>query len=424
MSVPYWLLREARATMAALRLDADALHALAARRLAALLADAERHVPACVAPIARARAAAAAADPFAVLAALAPVTKPELRAQGPSALRGGRLEAAWRASASSGSTGEPFRVAYDPRAWAVLKVLVKLRARVACGVRPTDRVAILDAIPVTDEGRLPLERLGRLRRISVLQPAERVAEALAAFRPQAIYGLPSALLEVAPALARLGGVPGARGLFTSGELLEVRTRRALEAAYGAPVFDVYGTSETKEIAWECRAGGRHVNADVVHVEVLDEAGRVLPPGEEGDLVVTSLLNRAMPLLRYRTGDRGALQAGRCTCGLAFPLLGVVTGRRADVLEFEGGLRVSPYALTCALERVEPLERYQVVQLDRATLRVRARVPASADREATGARIRAALRSEVSPLLQVEVEYVDRFATGARAKFRVVEPLSR
>ena len=68
-------------------------------------------------------------------------------------------------------------------------------------------------------------------------------------------------------------------------------------------------------------------------------------------MATSLVNHAMPLLRYRMGDRGSLLPGRCECGLAFPLLGVVTGREADMLELQGGRRVSPYALTCALERV-------------------------------------------------------------------------
>ena len=259
-------------------------------------------------------------------------------------------------------------------------------------------------------------------RISILQPAASVAAQLAAFRPHTVYGLPSALLEVADSLRDAGDL-GVRRIFTSGELLRPAVRQAISEGFGARVFDVYGSSETKEIAWECVAGSMHVNADVVRVEVLDDADRPLPAGVEGDLVATLLVNRAMPLLRYRIGDRGSLLAGRCPCGHPFPLLGVVTGRRADVLVLADGHRVSPYALTCAMEQVGDVLRYQVTQLDPARLRVRAILDPSADRLRIAGRIRAAMQGEVAHFLETDVEFVDRLPTGPRAKFRVVEPLT-
>ncbi len=112
---------------------------------------------------------------------LLPVGKSELRAAGTATLDGGRVHADWKWSSSSGSTGEPFRVYYEPRAWATLKHLVKLRARMACGVRVTDRVALLDATPPSqDRGRVgPLSRVAR---VSVLQPAETIADQLRCLR--------------------------------------------------------------------------------------------------------------------------------------------------------------------------------------------------------------------------------------------------
>ena len=264
------------------------------------------------------------------------MTKRDLREAGDAALRDGQLRSSWWASQSSGSSGEPFRVYYDARAWSMLKYLVKLRSRRAAGVALGDRVAILDAIPIAAEGEALLERAGRLRRLSVFRPPAELATLLAGYRPSAIYALPSALLEVARAMEQ--GAPRVRAqrIFTSGELLSGGTRQALIAAFGAELFDVYGTSETKEIAWECRAGSRHINADVVHVEILDERGAVVPPGTEGEIVVTLLVNRAMPLVRYRTGDRGALLGIPCPCGRGAPLLGVVSGREADILELPDG----------------------------------------------------------------------------------------
>ena len=131
----------------------------------------------------------------------------------------------------------------------------------------------------------------------------------------------------------------------------------------------------------------------------------------------------MPLLRYRIGDRGSLRSHACPCGRSFPLLGVVTGRAADVLVLSDGSRVSPYALTCALEREATLLRYQVSQLAPARLRVRAIVGAGAERNAVASRVRALLRSEVAPFIEIDVEFVDHLPTGPRAKFRVVQPLA-
>jgi phenylacetate-CoA ligase len=421
--VGFWLARDLWPVLRAGTLDPEQLDALARERLTRMLRTAVRL------PFYRQRLDAAGVGdddlmmelcPGDVLEAIAPATKAELRAAGGDVLLGGRVRPEWRSSSSSGSTGEPFRVYYEPRAWAILKMLVKLRARRACGTRPSDRVALLDAVPPAESA---VETAGRVARISILQPAARVAAQLAAFAPDTVYGLPSALLEAGQELRYRGGRLRVRRIFTSGELLRPAVRQALGDAFGAPVYDVYGSSETKEIAWECPAGGMHINVDVVRVEVLDEANQPVPVGVEGNLVATLLVNRAMPLLRYRVGDRGSLLSKSCTCGHPFPLLGVVTGRRADMLVLEGGHRVSPYALTCALERVGDVLRYQVTQLEPARLRVRAILDGAADRTEVAGRIRSVIRHEVAPFLETEVEFVDRLPRGPRAKFRVVEPLS-
>ena len=415
-----WAAADAVSTFRVLDLDGESLDALARRRLSALLQHVARHNTFWAQRLHEAglewKDPLLQRDPYRVLAALPPVSKQELRQAGATALDAGRVARGWYSSTSSGSTGEPFRVYYEPRAWATLKQLVKLRARRACGVQVTDRVAVLDAVVPSSP-----TRLGRWTRISVLQPAPAMARALAAFAPDVIYGLPSALLEVARVLDRRGDGPGIFALFTSGELLDHTTRETLTAAFDAPVYDVYGTSETKEIAWECPEGGMHVNADVVRLEVLDDSGNPLPPEVEGDLVATLLVNRAMPLLRYRTGDRGTLLAESCPCGRSSPLVGVVTGRAADVLVLRGGHRVSPYTLTCALERIEGVLRYQVSQLDLGRVRVRAIVESAVDRDAVAASVRHGLRLAV-PFLDADVEFVDRFPRGPRAKFRVVQPL--
>ena len=421
----FWLAVDSASTFRVLQLDQDQVDDIARRRLSHLLF----HLARTNAFYSRRLQDAGIEwadpilerDPYRALQAMAPISKLELRLAGDRVLAGGAPRSDWYRSSSSGSTGEPFQVYYDPRAWARLKYLVKLRARYACGLRTGDRVALLDTVAPANE----TPQLGwgvRRARISVLQPAEAAAAALRKFAPDVVYGLPSALLEVGRVLETQGQQVRVRAIFTSGELLHRAARENLAALFQARVFDVYGTSETKEIAWECSQGRMHLNRDVVHLESVDEAGRPLPPGVEGDLVATSLVNRAMPLLRYRTGDRGTLLSEQCSCGCALPLLGVVTGRTADVLVLEGGQRISPYALTCAIERVPGLVRYQVSQLDQARVRVRAILEARADRAEVTSLVRRALRYDVAPFLDADVEFVDRLPTGPRAKFRVVEPL--
>lgn len=421
-ALAFWLAREAAPTFGMLRRPAVALEQLARDRLRWTLENASQTV------FGARRFTEAGADgepwlddPEAALRALRPVTKGEMRTAGRDALVGGRELATWWSSRSSGSTGEPFRVFYDARAWAMVKYLVKLRARAACGVRWSHRVALLDAIPPEDEGRLALEWTGRVRRISVLQPAERVAARLAAFRPHVVYGLPSALLEAGHWLSGAHDELAVSAVFTSGELLDGDTRRMLRELFGAAVFDVYGSSETKEVAWECQAGGMHINQDVTWVEVLDPEGDRLPEGGEGEIVVTLLVNRAMPIVRYRTGDLGSLLPGACSCGLALPRLRVVTGRETDVLELSGGRRVSPYAITCALEAVPGVLRYQVSQVGPDQLRVRARTASPGDSADPAADIRRALERAIPGPLTIEIEFVEHFETGPRAKFRVVQP---
>jgi phenylacetate-CoA ligase len=422
----FWLTVDAARTFGVLRRDRFAVSGLAEERLSRLLFHVARNNTFYGRRLQSAGIEWAdpilQRDPYGALAALPTAYKSELRRAGSRALDGGALQPHWYSSSSSGSTGEPFRVYYEPRAWATLKHLVKLRARAACGVHITDRIALLDASHPTDASLLPTWG-HRWSRISVLQPAPWVAAALQAFAPDVVYGLPSTLAEVARVLRESRQELKLRAVFTSGELLQSSDRETLSAAYQAPVYDVYGTSETKEIAWECPAGERHVNADVVHVEAVDDAGRSLPIGVEGDLVATLLVNRAMPLLRYRTGDRGSLLPGSCACGCSLPLLGVVTGRTADILVMQDGLRISSYALTSAIERIPGLLRYQVSQLDQARVRVRAILEAAADRSVVTAQVRSALRFEVAPFLDADVEFVDRLPVGPRAKFRVVEPLA-
>src|SRR5207253_1522693 len=93
-----------------------------------------------------------------------------------------------------------------------------------------------------------------------------------------------------------------------------------------PIVEAYGLTELGLVASECaRGGGLHLDGDVI-AEVVDEDGEPVPDGHIGHLVLTSLRNDPLPLIRYRTGDLAALDRSRCGCGRATPRLVEIAGR--------------------------------------------------------------------------------------------------
>lgn len=313
-------------------------------------------------------------------------------------------------SHTSGSSGIPTTTFFDRRAWTLGKHVLKLRARLACGLRPWDRIAIVQE-DAASEGSAILG--GRRGSYSVHQDPSVTLARMREFAPTALYGPPSYLLRVGEAGARLGSV---RLVFTSAEMLDGMTRGRLEEAFQAPVLDVYGCTEAKEIAWQCgERGAYHINAEWLVVEVVDDADR--SAADEGAILVTSLYNRGMPLIRYRIGDTGRLLEERCRCGRGLPLMIPVLGRSVDYVRLADGGAVSPYSLTCAVENVPGMRQYQIVQEPSGDVRVRV-VPAGDFGDEEARAVKEALEP-VLPGITIRVEWVRSIPREASGKYRIV-----
>jgi phenylacetate-CoA ligase len=161
-------------------------------------------------------------------------------------------------------------------------------------------------------------------------------------------------------------------------------RGEVEQAFGCRVRNAYGASEFMAIGWDCSSGSLHVNSDYVLLEPVDRRMRPVPAGETSHTVLlTNLVNRVQPLIRYDLGD-AVTMLPRCRCGSAFPAVHV-EGRSDDVLEFAAadGSAVSllPLALVTVLEDDAGVFDFQLVQTDARTLVLR--LGATAD--AAGAR---------------------------------------
>jgi phenylacetate-CoA ligase len=196
------------------------------------------------------------------------------------------------------------------------------------------------------------------KRLSIHQSTKAAVELLQDFKPTAIYSFPSWLEETsltASALKRQ--LPKVPIIFTSSEVLTPAIRSRIETAFSAEVCDIYGNTEFKEVAWQCAEGRYHINFESTWVEdTRDDDG-----SDESFLVLTSLNNRAMPLIRYSVGDRGRFNTGSCACGRHSPYLENLGGRQTDVVVLADGRRLSPYLLSTSIESHPGIARYQLVQ---------------------------------------------------------------
>ena len=141
------------------------------------------------------------------------------------------------------------------------------------------------------------------------------------------------------------------------------TRRELEDVLGINAYDSYGLSEMfgPGVAFECQEkDGLHIWDDHFLVEVLDEDGESVAPGERGELVLTSLTKEAMPLIRYRTGDITIIRDDECPCGRTHTILEKVVGRADDMLIVRG-INVFPSQIEGVLMDISEVgDQFQVV----------------------------------------------------------------
>lgn len=244
---------------------------------------------------------------------------------------------------TSGSTGHRVTVWHDAVTHDYHMAACFRRFAATRIYRPTHRLTHIRPYAVPGRG---FEKLKLFRRHQILShlPMEEIKAELLANRPHVLAGQPVHMREVLRALTaeemtRLRRT--LRMVFTESELLSPEHRAKLVSGFGVPVFDEYSAFEILNIYFECAHGGKHLAEDRIHVEVLDEAGNVLPDGEEGRLIITPYMERAMPLIRYAIGDIGVIQTEPCKCGRKFRTLELTKGRANDFVILPSGKRLYP-----------------------------------------------------------------------------------
>jgi phenylacetate-CoA ligase len=329
---------------------------------------------------------------------------------------------------TSGTTGKALDVWYDRETAREWYALFEARCRRWSGVSRRDRWAILGGqlVRPAHVRRPPFwvwnAALRQLYMSSYHLAPDLMAhylDALVSHRVGYLLGYTSSLYALAQEAQRLGRRDLRMAVvLTNAEPLFDYQRRVIEEVFQCPVRETYGMAELAAGASECEAGALHLWPEASAVEVCggveDEAGNVV-----GDLVSTGLLNDAMPLVRYRVGDRVRLarraDGERCACGRTLPRLASIEGRADDVLYTADGRRVG--RLDPVFKANLPVREAQIIQEALGRIRVRY-VPAQGFTRATAESITERLRARMGEV-EVVLERVEEVPRGANGKFRAV-----
>lgn len=348
----------------------DEIMALQLSRLKATLAQVYAHVP----HYRRAfDAHGVQPDDLKTLADLAkfPFTvKADLRDNYPFGMFAVPLERIARVHASSGTTGKPTVVGYtkaDVEMWAT----VMARSLRASGVRAGQMVHNAYGYGLFTGGlgaHYGIEKLGCTVIPMSGGASERQVQLIMDFRPDAIMVTPSYMLALLDEFRRQGIDPRATslevGVFGAEPWTEAM-RAEVESAFDMHAVDIYGLSEVigPGVANECveTKDGLHIWEDHFYPEVIDPAtGAVLPDGERGELVFTSLTREAMPIIRYRTRDLTRLMPGSAR---SMRRMEKVTGRSDDMMILRG-VNVFPTQIEEQILRCEGLAPHYFIELFR------------------------------------------------------------
>ncbi|CAG0945200.1 phenylacetate-CoA ligase [Gammaproteobacteria bacterium] len=411
-------------------LDTAALAAGQRRQLAQLLRSAARHVPwyegaAWIRPLLA--AIDSGSGEFQELWSAVPLLgKAELRDHA-TRLAARSLPAAQLplgVTRTSGSVGIPVEVkttALTRLAWDALTVREHLWRQRDFGKRLGIIRSLMRAQAVPGGSSQPdwgppagsLWRTGKASVIHIGFPLDEHIAWLRRFDPHYLLSYPSLVAALLDELGPGGRPPALEEVRMMSEPLDAGLEARLVNDWGVRVADVYSANEVGNIAFRCQENRLHVQSETILVEILDDAARACAPGEMGRVVLTSLHNLAMPLIRYDIGDFARF-GEPCPCGRAHPVLDRVLGRVRNLALAPDGRRFWPSALA-RIREVPGIRQFQYVQTAPGTIELRLVLGRALD-AADEARLRDLTCSLLGHPYEVLIRPVPAIPRGPTGKF--------
>jgi phenylacetate-CoA ligase len=239
-------------------------------------------------------------------------------------------------------------------------------------------------------------------------------------RPKAVFAYPNMLAALARRVQETGvPAPQIPKVVVTAEPLYEWQRVLFKEVFGSETFERYGSREIGTVASECcQHGGMHIFEPTYCLEVIDERGNAVPNGQMGELVVTDLFNRAMPLIRYRTGDMVTIDDRPCRCGCSWRRIVAIGGRVVDMIIRPDGTTVEGLVIINALHTSGMRAKVQVVQTSPTSLTVK-----YLDTSLIPEEMRSGFHKRISELLQADInvafEPVSQLRHDQSGKYRYV-----
>jgi len=300
-------------------------------------------------------------------------TKEDLRENWPYGFLACSRDELIRMHSSSGTTGRAtvvFHTASDIEAWANLVA----RSMYMTGIRRSDVFQNMMTYGLFTGGlgfHYGAEKIGALVIPAGAGNSKRQIQLMRDFETTAIHIIPSYALHLSSVFAEVGIDPRRdtklRTAFIGAEPHSEKMRRKIEELYGFRAFNSYGISEMNGpgVAFECpEQKGMHIWEDNFIVEIIDPVTlKPVPEGEEGELVMTTLLREGMPVLRYRTKDLTRIIPDPCPCGRTHRRIDRIKGRTDDMMILKG-VNIFPIQIEKKLMEIPGVGTNFVIILDR------------------------------------------------------------
>ena len=349
--------------------DRQRLQEFQLKKLRELLVHAQMHVPYYRQLFAQTGFKAEDIQSLSDLERLPLLNKPIIRAN-TDALKSDQAQHLARYN-TGGSSGEPL-VFFIGKRRKSHDIAAKWRATRWWGVDIGDPEIVIWGSPIElgtqDRLRNLRDKIQRTKLLPAFEMSEQKLDGflaeIRAMRPKMLFGYPSALSHIArhaKAKAIRMDDLGLQVAFVTSERLYDDQRQQISEVFNCPVANGYGGRDAGFIAHECPHGGMHITAEDIIVEIIDTQGRVLPPGELGEIVVTHLATHDFPFIRYQTGDMGILHDKPCRCGRGLPLIRELQGRSTDFVVAQDGTVMHGLALIYILRDLPQIEAFKIVQ---------------------------------------------------------------
>lgn len=331
---------------------------------------------------------------------------------------------------SSGSTGAP-TIFYEDGSRTALNWVHEMRLKKWFGVDPGAREARMVRLSTDYSPKNKTIRMRKLLWNQLLVPGTNLADEhyqialdqILEFKPQVIYGFPSAIAGLAEYVKRtnanIGDYRPVVMIGWAGPVYE-HEEKIMKEVFHCQVSNNYGAREVGHVAGKCPHGEFHINQENFIVEI-DESSDEVTTKNTGEILVTPIDVLAMPFIRYRMGDIGSIENKKCACGRTLQVLTKFIGRTGEIFITKDGRMISPN-FWCRFfflnQYSNAVRRFQVIYTKEKDLRIKIERDVKYNKEVEDF-LKQGIKNNFSERTNLELEYVDKIKPQISGKYQMV-----